>query len=136
MGFGFVHRSRTVFCRFVPNPNITIRHFFIAVPHERARGRQRVGRGGSQACGGLETSDAREGGQVVHPQLRPTPPHLVPVIAERERAVERSLVKASRDVERDREGSWWAHTGGGMEAPLPSDHQPQCDPVMLFQLNE
>jgi hypothetical protein len=64
------------------------------------------------------------------------PPHLVPVIAERERAVERSLVKASRDVERDREGSWWAHTGGGMEAPLPSDHQPQCDPVMLFQLNE
>jgi acyl-CoA synthetase (AMP-forming)/AMP-acid ligase II len=28
--FGFVHRSRTVFCRAVPNPNITIRDFFIA----------------------------------------------------------------------------------------------------------
>jgi hypothetical protein len=30
-GFGFVHHSRTVFCRAVPNPNLTIRHFFIAV---------------------------------------------------------------------------------------------------------
>jgi hypothetical protein len=30
-GFGFVHYSRTVFCRKVPNPNITIRDFFIAV---------------------------------------------------------------------------------------------------------
>jgi hypothetical protein len=37
-GFGFVHHSRTVYCRAVPNPNIfTIRHFVIAVlqaPHE------------------------------------------------------------------------------------------------------
>jgi hypothetical protein len=30
-GFGYVHRSRTVFCRAVPNPNITIRNFCIAV---------------------------------------------------------------------------------------------------------
>jgi hypothetical protein len=30
-GFGFVHRSRTVFCRAVPNPNLTIRNCFIAV---------------------------------------------------------------------------------------------------------
>jgi hypothetical protein len=30
-GFGFVHCSRTSFCRAVPNPNITIRNFFIAV---------------------------------------------------------------------------------------------------------
>jgi hypothetical protein len=30
-GFGFVHHSRTLFCRAVPNPNITIRNFFIAV---------------------------------------------------------------------------------------------------------
>jgi hypothetical protein len=30
-GFGFVHHSRTVFCHQVPNPNITIRNFFIAV---------------------------------------------------------------------------------------------------------
>jgi hypothetical protein len=29
-GFGFVHRSRTLFCRAVPNPNVTIRNFFIA----------------------------------------------------------------------------------------------------------
>jgi hypothetical protein len=26
-GFGFVHHSRTVFCRAVPNPNLTIRNF-------------------------------------------------------------------------------------------------------------
>ena len=30
-GFGFVHHSRAIFCRAVPNPNITIRNFFIAV---------------------------------------------------------------------------------------------------------
>jgi hypothetical protein len=30
-GFGFVYHSRTIFCRAVPNPNITIRNFFIAV---------------------------------------------------------------------------------------------------------
>jgi hypothetical protein len=30
-GLGFVHHSRTIFCRAVPNPNITIRNFFIAV---------------------------------------------------------------------------------------------------------
>ena len=30
-GFGFVHHSRTVFCRAVPNLRITIRNFFIAV---------------------------------------------------------------------------------------------------------
>jgi hypothetical protein len=29
-GFGFVHRSRTLFCRDVPNPYLTIRNFFIA----------------------------------------------------------------------------------------------------------
>jgi hypothetical protein len=31
-GFGFVHHSRTIFCRAVPNPDITIRKFCIAVP--------------------------------------------------------------------------------------------------------
>jgi hypothetical protein len=30
-GFGFVYHSRTLFCRVVPNPNITIRNFCIAV---------------------------------------------------------------------------------------------------------
>jgi hypothetical protein len=30
-GFGFVHRSRTIFCRAVPNLSITIRNFFVAV---------------------------------------------------------------------------------------------------------
>jgi hypothetical protein len=30
-GFGFVHHSRTVFCRAVSNPDLTIRHFCIAV---------------------------------------------------------------------------------------------------------
>jgi hypothetical protein len=41
-GFGFVHRSRTVFCRAVPNPNLTIRNCCIAV--QRA---ERTGRGNS-----------------------------------------------------------------------------------------
>jgi hypothetical protein len=36
-GFGFVYRSRTLFCRAVPNPNITIRNFFIAVPHPKRK---------------------------------------------------------------------------------------------------
>jgi hypothetical protein len=31
LGFGFVHRSRAIFCRAVPNPKVTIRNFFIAV---------------------------------------------------------------------------------------------------------
>ena len=34
-GFGFVHHSRTSSCRAVPNPNLTIRHFCIAVPRVR-----------------------------------------------------------------------------------------------------
>jgi hypothetical protein len=37
-GFGFVRHSRTLFCHAVPNPNITIRNFCIAVagrPGER-----------------------------------------------------------------------------------------------------
>jgi hypothetical protein len=37
-GFGFVHRSRTLFHHEVPNPSLTIRHFFIAVPHRARRG--------------------------------------------------------------------------------------------------
>jgi hypothetical protein len=36
-GFGFVHRSRTLFCRAAPNPNIAIRHFFIAVCDQARR---------------------------------------------------------------------------------------------------
>jgi hypothetical protein len=31
-GFGFVHHSRTIFGRAVPNPNITIRNFSTAAP--------------------------------------------------------------------------------------------------------
>ena len=31
-GFGFVHHSRSIFCRAVPNPSLTIRNFFVAVP--------------------------------------------------------------------------------------------------------
>jgi hypothetical protein len=29
---GFVHRTRTIFCRHVPNPSVSIRNFCIAVP--------------------------------------------------------------------------------------------------------
>jgi hypothetical protein len=40
-GFGFAHHSRTIFCRAVPNPSDTIRHFCIG-----------VGRGGGGGGGG------------------------------------------------------------------------------------
>jgi hypothetical protein len=40
-GFGFVYHSRTLFCRAAPNPNITIRNFFIAARWPRRRGRRR-----------------------------------------------------------------------------------------------
>jgi hypothetical protein len=30
-GFGFVHHSRSLFCRAVPNPTLTIRNFPVAV---------------------------------------------------------------------------------------------------------
>jgi hypothetical protein len=33
-GFGFVHHSRSIFCHQVPNPNLTIRNFSIAVSGE------------------------------------------------------------------------------------------------------
>jgi hypothetical protein len=32
MGFRFVHHSIAILCHEVPNPNLTIRNFFIAVP--------------------------------------------------------------------------------------------------------
>ena len=34
-GFGFVHHSIAILCHEVPNPNLTIRNFFIAVRHRR-----------------------------------------------------------------------------------------------------
>ena len=48
-GFGFVYHSRTIFCRAVPNPNLTIRNFFIAVggqpPRERGLSKSTLGGG-------------------------------------------------------------------------------------------
>jgi hypothetical protein len=41
-GLGFVHRSRTILCRAVPNPNVTIRNFCIALPHPPKASPQRV----------------------------------------------------------------------------------------------
>jgi hypothetical protein len=41
-GFGFVHHSRTLFCRAVPNPNITIRTLFIAVQEGSGRSPQSI----------------------------------------------------------------------------------------------
>jgi hypothetical protein len=63
-GFGFVHHSRTRFCRAVPNPNLTIRNFLIAVAHQslsgkRARSRRRTkskSRGPAPACDALDVS--------------------------------------------------------------------------------
>jgi hypothetical protein len=37
-GFGFVHHSIAILYHQVPNPNITIRNFFIAVRYGRVRG--------------------------------------------------------------------------------------------------
>ena len=78
-GFGFVHRSRTLFCRAVPNPNLTIRNFFIAVKQQqpgltvhvhlsraasvRACGSEPCpeGDGGGRRCAGLHGgADARK----------------------------------------------------------------------------
>ena len=63
-GFGFVHQSRTLFCRAVPNPNITIRNFFIAVQHP---GRAEVGvphhRRGHGAVGARAGQVEAEGGR-------------------------------------------------------------------------
>jgi hypothetical protein len=66
-GFGFGHHSRTIFCRAVPNPNLTIRNFFIARAHvppafrpqaraDAARGELKRRRGTRQAdTQGVET---------------------------------------------------------------------------------
>ena len=48
-GFGFVYRSRTLFCRAVPNPNITIRDVFIAVRIPRIP-RGELAAGGGSFC--------------------------------------------------------------------------------------
>jgi hypothetical protein len=55
-GFGFVHHSRTLFCRAVPNPNITIRDFCIAVRGAAAGGgdvRRNADAEGEVRAGGL-----------------------------------------------------------------------------------
>ena len=64
-GFGFVHHSRTVFCRAVPNPNTTIRNFFVAVPRPRAT---RAVVGGEQVREGPQQQRAHGGrqGRVEH----------------------------------------------------------------------
>ena len=56
-GFGFVHHSRTVFCRTVPNLSITIRNFFIAVRHARVAAKRRHvhGRGSFALAALLQT---------------------------------------------------------------------------------
>jgi hypothetical protein len=64
-GFGFVHHSRTLFCRAVPSPNLTIRNFFIAAqvsvtatPNEATHsifvGRDLIG--GVQVAGGVASA--------------------------------------------------------------------------------
>ena len=77
-GFGFVHRSIAIFCRAVPNPNITIRNFFIAVrcvllrPGDRgacAAGRARRAQARAPAHPLLHAR-ARAGFQQALPQVR------------------------------------------------------------------
>jgi hypothetical protein len=47
-GVGFVHHSRTIFYRAVPNPDITIRNFFIAVREQESRVPTSCGRSGGR----------------------------------------------------------------------------------------
>ena len=63
-GFGIVHRSRTLFCRAVPNPSLTIRNFCIAVPHA----------GSVQRCGDNYLATLRA--VAVAPELDPAHPGL------------------------------------------------------------
>ena len=56
-GFGFGHHSRTIFCRAVPNPNLAIRNFFIAV-------------GGAAA---EKAAEAKAAGRQLPPSKRPLP---------------------------------------------------------------
>jgi hypothetical protein len=58
-GFGFVHHSRTVFGRAVPNPNITIRNFSSPYVHEHARGVQRWKRFANRNAQGLARGDGK-----------------------------------------------------------------------------
>jgi hypothetical protein len=61
-GFGFVHHSRAILYHEVPNPNITIRNFLIAV---RARGGVRlVGEPGGRRGGQAAARDARRAHRV------------------------------------------------------------------------
>jgi hypothetical protein len=54
-GFGFVHHSRTLFCRAVPNLSITIRNFFIAVlAWKRSPPRAPSGAGALGSAGSVE----------------------------------------------------------------------------------
>jgi hypothetical protein len=100
-GFGFVHHSRTVFCRAVPNPNLTIRHFFIGVggragteaggtrrrsrrtplawrPSGAAPRRRRAPRR-SSGCSASECSaGSRRSSSVQRPGQPPHPPHPPP----------------------------------------------------------
>jgi hypothetical protein len=51
-GFGFVHHSRTRFCRAVPNPNLTVRDFFFAVSRGGSGGLTWVPALRQEACRG------------------------------------------------------------------------------------
>ena len=74
-GFGFVHHSRTICCRAVPNPHLTIRDFFTAVAPGRLRRALRrhqvigdVLRRGVEAAqsGEVAEGEVRDGVQLVH----------------------------------------------------------------------
>jgi hypothetical protein len=74
-GFGFVHHSIAIFYHQVPNPNLTIRNFFIAVsPWPRARG-PTPGRARSTCRRRRARAGSRRGGAApAPPQRGPSPP--------------------------------------------------------------
>jgi hypothetical protein len=57
-GFGFVHHSIAILYHEVPNPNLTIRNFCIAVGGKGGKGSK--GEGGQVDAGGLPAEESEE----------------------------------------------------------------------------
>jgi hypothetical protein len=104
-GFGFVHHSIALLYHEVPNPNLTIRNFF-----HRCKVAEVVVKA---AVGSSVAEDARRF-QVRRITLQPADGNSV---WRRHRCVARAPLRCMRTglagLQREREWTWWAHTGGG-----------------------
>jgi hypothetical protein len=121
-GLGFVHRSRTILCRAVPNPSVTIRSCFIAVGEGGCRylallsGGQ-IMRRIQRTAMGLNTTD---GGAIFEFEDVPTcalPPSSPPVL--------RALARRGARARHPCTGPMCTSGPGGLtrevETPLPSN---------------